>query len=427
MGGFYNELVITFEPAAYPNIQAFAVSIGIGLLIGLERERKSDAKAGLRTFALTALLGCLSALLSEKSGSGWILAAGLLMTATMMIMALARDPQDGGDPGTTSVVALMVCFGLGALVWYGQATLAVMLAITTTVLLYFKGQLQLVTRSLTHKDLISILQFGVLSMVVLPILPNQDYGPYHALNPHQVWWMVVLISGLSLAGYAALRVVGNRHGAPLLGFLGGLVSSTATTLVFARNARDDPNLSATATLVILIANLVVTLRLGIVAVVLAPTLFAPLAGVLGIGLAFGLIVAAFKWRTLTAAGDLPLPEVKNPTEIRTALSFGMLYGAVLLLSAWLQDIAGSQGLYLVALTSGLTDVDAITLSTLRLFNQQTLAANPAVIAIGLASLSNLTFKSGLVIAIGGKPLARRVLPGLAAIGAGFALGIFLLA
>ncbi len=142
MGGFYNELVITFEPAAYPHIQAFAVSIGIGLLIGLERERKSDAKAGLRTFALTALFGCLSALLSEKSGSGWILAAGLLMTATMMIVALASDPQEDGDPGTTSVVALMVCFGLGALVWYGQATLAVMLAITTTVLLYFKGQLQ---------------------------------------------------------------------------------------------------------------------------------------------------------------------------------------------------------------------------------------------------------------------------------------------
>ena len=419
--------MITFEPASYPNIQAFAVSLGIGLLIGLERERKPDAKAGLRTFALTALLGCLAAMLGEKSGNGWILVAGLLMIASMMLVALASDPQDDGDPGTTTVVALMVCYGLGALVWYGQATLAVMLAITTTVLLYFKGQLQLVTRSLTHKDLISILQFAVLSLVVLPILPNQDYGPYQALNPHQVWRMVVLISGLSLAGYAALRIVGNRHGAALLGFFGGLVSSTATTLVFARNARDDANLTATASLVILIANLVVTLRLGIVAVVLAPTLFAPLAGVLGIGLALGCVVVLFKWRTLTAAGDLPLPEVKNPTEIRTALSFGLLYGAILLLSAWLQDIAGSQGLYLVALVSGFTDVDAVTLSTLRLFNQLTLGANPAVVAIGLATLSNLIFKSGLIIAIGGKPLAHRVLPGLAAIGAGFIAGIALLA
>jgi uncharacterized membrane protein (DUF4010 family) len=416
----------TFDPAAYQSVQAFAVSLGIGLLIGLERERKPDAKAGLRTFALTAVLGCLAALLAEQAESGWIIAVGLLMVAGMMIVAQARDPLDDGDPGTTSVVAMMVCYGLGALVWFEQATLAVMLAITVTVLLYFKAQLQGVTRSLTPKDLISILQFGVLSLVVLPILPNQDYGPYNALNPHQIWWMVVLISGLSLAGYAALRIVGNRHGAPLLGFFGGLVSSTATTMVFARNAREDIQLSATATLVILIANLVVTVRLGIVAVVLAPSLFVPLASMLGIGLLLGLVVVMFRWRTLTAAGDLPMPEVKNPTEIRTALSFGLLYGAVLLLAAWLQDIAGSQGLYLVALASGLTDVDAITLSTLRLFNQQTLNAAPAVTAIGLAVLSNLVFKSGLVIAIGGKTLAKSVLPGLAAIGVGFIAGIGLL-
>lgn len=416
----------TFDPVVYTSIQAFAVSLGIGLLIGLERERKPDSKAGLRTFALTALLGCLAAMLAEITVSGWVIPAGLLMVAAMMIVAQARDPLDDGDPGTTSVVALMVCYGLGALAWFGQATLAVMLAITVTVLLYFKAQLQGVTRSLTHKDLISILQFGVLSLVVLPILPNQDYGPYQALNPHQIWWMVVLISGLSLAGYAALRIVGNRHGAPLLGFFGGLVSSTATTMVFARNARDDAKLTATATLVILIANLVVTIRLGIVAVVLAPSLLVPLASVLGIGLLLGLVVAIFRWRTLTAAGDLPLPEVKNPTELRTALSFGLLYGIVLLLAAWLQDIAGSQGLYLVALASGLTDVDAITLSTLRLFNQQTLEAAPAVTAIGLAVLSNLAFKSGLVITIGGRTLARSVLPGLAAIGVGFIAGIGLL-
>jgi uncharacterized membrane protein (DUF4010 family) len=349
------------------------------------------------------------------------------MVATMMIVAQARDPLDDGDPGTTSVIALMVCYGLGAVVWYGEATLAVMLAITTTVLLYFKAQLQGVSRSLTHKDLISILQFGVLSLVVLPILPDQDYGPYQALNPHQVWWMVVLISGLSLAGYAALRIVGNRHGAPLLGFFGGLVSSTATTLVFARNARDDSKLTDTATLVILIANLVVTLRLGIVAGVLAPSLFLPLAGTLGIGLLFGVAYALYKWRRLSAAGDLPLPEVKNPTELHAALSFGLLYGVVLLLAAWLQDIAGSQGLYLVALASGLTDVDAITLSTLRLFNQQTLAASPVIVAIALAALSNLVFKSGLIAFIGGRELARHVLPGMAVIGVGFALGIFLLA
>jgi uncharacterized membrane protein (DUF4010 family) len=162
-------------------------------------------------------------------------------------------------------------------------------------------------------------------------------------------------------------------------------------------------------------------------VVLAPGLLAPLAGVLGIGLLCGLVFALFKWRTLSAAGELPLPEVSNPTEIRTALSFGLLYAAVLLLSAWLQDVAGRQGLYLVAFVSGFTDIDAVALSSLRLFNQDTLAAAATVVAIGLASLSNLIFKSGLVVAIGGQGLALRVLPGLAAIGLGFILGIALIA
>lgn len=410
----------------FSTVQAFAVSLGIGLLIGLERERKPDAKAGLRTFALTALLGCLAAMLAERSASTWLIAAGLVMIAAMMIVAQARDPLEDGDPGTTSVVALMVCYGLGALVWFGETTLAVMLAITTTILLYFKAQLQGVTRSLTHKDLISILQFGVLSWVVLPILPDRDYGPYDALNPHQIWWMVVLIAGVSLAGYAALRFVGNRHGAPLLGFFGGLVSSTATTMVFARRTREDGNLVTTASLVILIANLVVALRLGLIAAVLAPSLWLPLAGLLGLGLLLGLAVALPRWRSLSAAGDLPLPEVKNPTEIRAALSFGLLYGAVLLLAAWLQDIAGRRGLYLVALASGLTDVDAITLSTLRLFNQQALTADSVVTAIGLALLSNLVFKSGLVVVYGGGALARQVLPGFAAIGLGLAAGIVVL-
>lgn len=399
-------------------LDAFITSLAIGLLIGLERERRSDAKAGLRTFALTAQLGTLSALIAQASGSSWILAVGMLLAGTMMLVANTVDPHDDGDPGTTSVVALMLAYGLGAAVWYGYGSLAVMLAIGTTALLYFKPQLQGMTRQLGPKDLISILQFGVLSFVILPILPDQDYGPYQAFNPHQIWRMVVLISGVSLAGYAALRLVGARHGAALIGFFGGLVSSTATTMVFARHARSDTQLTTTSAAVILIANLMVTLRLGVVAAALAPELAAQLALVLGSGLLLGLIVAAIHWRSLGRQPDLPMPEVRNPTEIKAALTFGLLYGVILFLAAWLQDIAGSQGLYLISLASGLTDVDAISLSTLRLFNLQKVDAEPAVTAIALAMLANLVFKSGMVISIGGSALARRALPGMLAIAAG---------
>ena len=404
-------------------VMAFATALAVGLLIGLERERKAEAKAGLRTFALVSVLGALSAMIARETGSGWIIAAGLLVVGAMMIVSHAVDPQDDGDPGTTTMAALMVAYCLGAAIWFGHGTLAVMLGIATTVLLYFKAQLQGISKSLTHRDLISIFQFSVLSFIILPILPNRDFGPYGAFNPHQIWWMVVLISGVSLAGYAALRLVGARYGATVIGFLGGLVSSTATTLVFARNARSDADLARTAAVVILLANLMVMIRLCVVSAIVAPSLLPSVAAVLGVGFAGGLLVAAWGWRGIGASGELPLPEVTNPTELRTAVTFGAIYAIVLLLSAWLQDEAGSKGLYLVSLASGLTDVDAIALSSLRLFGIEKLSAGEAVTAIALATLANLVFKSGLVIAIGGGGLARRTLPGMAAmaIGIGAAL------
>ncbi len=407
-------------------LQAFAISIGIGLLIGLERERQSDLKAGLRTFALVGLLGSLCAFLAQTTDSGWILAAGLIAIAAMMIAALVSDPLDTGDPGTTSVVALMVCYALGAMVWYGYTSTAVMLAIATTLLLYFKAQLHGISKSMTQLDLLSILQFGVLALVILPILPDRNFGPYQALNPQNIWWMVVLISGVSLAGYAALRVTGAQHGAALIGLFGGLASSTATTMIFARHARAHADLTRTAMVVILLANIVVMVRLALLSSAVAPEIVDRLFVVLGCGIALGLGVTLWGWRQLNANSALPMPHVSNPTEMRTALTFGALYALVLVLSAWLQDVAGNRGLYLLAVASGLTDVDAISLSTLRMFSQDKLTEAQAVTAITLATLSNLAFKTGLVFFIGGAALTRRALPGLAAIAVGLIGGLFLM-
>ncbi|MDO8789622.1 MAG: MgtC/SapB family protein [Sulfuritalea sp.] len=412
--------------AGYEVIQAFATSIGIGLLIGLERERQSDLKAGLRTFALVGMLGCLCALLAQTTDSGWILAAGMLAIAAMMIAAHVSDPLDTGDPGTTSVIALMVCYALGAIVWFGYTSTAVMLAIATTVLLYFKAQLHGISRSLTHIDLLSMLQFGVLALVILPILPDKDFGPYQALNPHNIWWMVVLISGVSLAGYAALRLTGAQHGAALIGLFGGIASSTATTMIFARHAKANVDLGRTAMVVILLANIVVMVRLGLVSFAVAPNIAEQLFGVLGCGIALGVGATLWGWRQLAGGDALPMPNVTNPTEIKTALTFGGLYALILVLSAWLQDVAGNRGIYLLALASGLTDVDAITLSSLRMFSMEKLSAAQTITAITLATLANLAFKTGLVVVIGGAALARRTLPGLAAIAVGLVGGLLLM-
>ncbi|MCX7155093.1 MAG: MgtC/SapB family protein [Rhodocyclales bacterium] len=412
--------------AGYEALQAFATSIGIGLLIGLERERQSDRKAGLRTFALVGLLGCLCALLAQTTDSGWILGAGLIAIAAMMIAAHVSDPLDTGDPGTTSVIALLVCYALGAAVWFGYASIAVMLGIAATVLLYFKTELHGISRSLTSVDLLSILKFGVLALVILPILPDRDFGPYRALNPHNIWWMVVLISGVSLAGYAALRLTGAQHGAVLIGLFGGLVSSTATTMIFARHAKANDGLVDTAMVVILLANLVLMVRIEVLAFVVAPGIATPLLAILGGGLLLGIAAAFWGWRHLADRNTLPMPNVTNPTEMKTALTFGGLYALILVLAAWLQDVAGNRGLNLLALASGLTDVDAIALSSLRMFSMEKLTAAQTITQIILAILSNLAFKTGLVVVIGGAALARHTLPGLAAIAAGLVGGVLLM-
>ncbi len=413
-------------PLAIPldagQIEAFLIATGIGLLIGLERERVPSARAGLRTFALVGMFGALTAMLGQQLDSFAPFVAGLLIVALMIITAYLRHP-DPSDPGTTSVAALVVCYCFGAATWFGHAQLAVMLAVATTVLLYFKAQLRGIASRLDSRDWISILQFGVLSLVILPILPNEEFGPYGALNPHQIWWMVVLISGVGLAGYAALQLAGVRYGSVFVGVFGGLASSTATTMVYARQANESPSLTATAALVIVVANLVMVLRVGVIAAVVAPGVVRSLLPVVLPGLVFGLLGAVWHWRQLLERGEAVLPATNNPTELKTALGFGALYALVLLCAAWLSDFAGNRGLYVLALVSGLTDVDAITLSSLRLFSLERLELVPTVIAIGIAMIGNLGFKLGMAVAIGGRALGLKAATGMGAVALGLGSGM----
>jgi uncharacterized membrane protein (DUF4010 family) len=298
-----------------------------------------------------------------------------------------------------------------------------MLAILATVLLYFKAELKGLTERLTRTDLVSILQFAVLSFVVLPILPDRSYPPFDALNPHQVWLMVVLIAGVSLAGYIALRVFGPRAGAPLLGVLGGLVSSTATTTVYARHARSQENMVALSVVVILLANLVVLVRIGVLMAVAAPRVLPALLPVLASALALGFAATLLRWRGIKSGGATPMPQVTNPTEIRTALAFGAAYALVLVLAAALNNAFGAEGLYVVAIVSGLTDVDAITLSSARLFELGQLQSREATVAVTLALLANLGFKLGIVMVVGGSRLARSCGLPLLAIGCGALFGL----
>ncbi len=402
---------------------AFLTSLAIGLLIGVERERNPSAKAGLRTFALTSVFGTLAAMLGEQAGGAWLPGVGLAIVGLAIVAAYHRTPAaPDEDPGTTTVIALVAAYALGALCWYGERSLAVALAVVITALLYFKPELRGLLDRFERRDLLSVLQFATLSFVILPVLSDRSYGPYGALNPYQIWLMVVLVSGLSLAGYIALKIVGARYGLVLVGLLGGLVSSTATTLVYSRHARENALNGVAAGGVILIANLVVLARIALVSAAVSPAILPRLAPVLGGALLAGAAATFVYWRgRLGAGGELPVPKIANPTELRAAFGFGLLFAVVLVLAAWLSDVAGRAGLYAVALASGLTDMDALTLSTLRLFSLGTLEAAHAVIAIAIAYASNTAFKLGLALTIGGPALARHViLPAAAPLAGGLA-------
>lgn len=404
----------------------FLTSLGIGLLIGLERQRNPTAKAGLRTCALVALLGTVSAMLSALAGAPWILAAGLAAVAAMIIVAYAGHDQPEADSGTTTVVAVILCYVFGAMVWLGELHLAVTLAIATTVLLHFKTELHGFTERLAPHDVSMVLQLAVLSFIVLPLLPDAGYGPYRALNPHNIWLMVVLVSGLGLGGYLALRVIGARRGLLLLGLFGGLVSSTATTFVYARQAAAREELGAVSAAVIALANLVVPMRLLILVLVVAPEIALKLLPALGLAVAFGVYPALSKLGTAIPRDDATVPGMSNPASLRVALGFGLLYAAVLLLAAWVSNEAGERGLLVVAAVSGLVDVDAITLSSLQLYNTGAVAELTAGWAVVVAFLTASIFKLSIVAWTGGSVLMRHTWLSVVAPMAGAMLGTALL-
>jgi len=405
---------------------AFGASLGIGFLIGLERERNPAAKAGLRTFALVSLLGTLAALVAARLDSPWLLPTGLAAVAGMLIAAYLRDaPAD--DPGTTTVAAAAVAYLLGALAGMGEAPLAGALAIGVTALLHFKPELEGFSTALSRQDLASMLQFLVVTFIVLPIVPDRGYGPFGVLNPYHLWLMVVLISGVGLASYVALRFAGARLGVVLVGLLGGLVSSTATTVLYARRSADSEAMRRIALVVVLLANLVPLARVVVLGAVLAPGVLATLAPAAGAALACGLAATALSMGALAREKPLPMPQLRNPTEIGTALKFGALYAAVLLGSAWLSDVAGSRGLYAAAFASGLVDIDPPTLSALNLHNAGRAGAHDAVTAIAIAVAANMLFKLGVLAWFGGRRLALQALAPLAAAAAGGAAALFALA
>jgi uncharacterized membrane protein (DUF4010 family) len=394
-------------------LQQLGISLALGLLVGLQRQHSATALAGLRTFPLITLTGTLAAAVDGAAAAGgWVIAAGFLgLAVTIAITNYRRLENEEADPGTTTLVAALLMFTVGAYLVLGSALVAIAVGVGVAVLLQFKPELHGLAARLGDEDLRAIMTFALITCIILPILPNTTYellSPFNVLNPFEIWLMVVLIVGISLGGYLVYRFFGERAGILLGGILGGAISSTATTLSYARRAAHEVNATRLAALVIGIASVVVGIRVLIEIAVVAPAHLVSLGVPVVVMMAAGAVATGFLWFGRPKQAD-QMPVQKNPAELRSAVAFGLLYAAVLMALAAAKNYVGNQALYAIAALSGLTDMDAITLSTARMVQAGEegagLAASDGWRLIVVATMSNLLFKTCLAAMVGHRRLA----------------------
>ncbi|MEX2489840.1 MAG: MgtC/SapB family protein [Pseudomonadales bacterium] len=385
-------------------ILQLGIALAIGFLIGMERgwqEREAEEGqrlAGIRTFGLIGLLGGTWALISQEMG---VLLQGFafLALASFLMLGYYLDVRKDHDIGLTTVMAAMLTFTFGALCVIGHATVAAAAAVVTTTILTLKPTLHQWLQKMERVELHAVLKFLLISVVILPVLPNQGYGPWQTLNPYQIWWMVVLIAGISSVGYFAIKLAGAEKGISLTALFGGIASSTATTINLAhfRNKMDIPFLLSAG--VLLSAATMFPRVLIEVAVVnwsLLPLVAIPLVSMTLVTL----LLAVWAWWRNPVTDEHHELELENPFQIMTALKFGALLALIMLLAKGLQAWLGDQGIYLLSLASGLADVDAITLSLAKMAREG-LAAQVAADGIVIASIVNTAVKGVLFAAIAG--------------------------
>jgi uncharacterized membrane protein (DUF4010 family) len=281
------------------------------------------------------------------------------------------------------------------------------------ILLHLKEPMHLFVRKMGPKDMAGLMQFVVISLIILPLVPNRAFGPFQVLNPFDIWRMVVLIVGLSLTGYIIYKFVGTTASVVLGGILGGLISSTATTVSYARRARQAPTAQMLAVVVTLIASAVSYLRVIVEVSLIAPGKTGTLLPPLVVALVWVSIIASAAF--LMFRGDPEeMPPPANPAELKSALVFGLIYAVVTLAVAAAKHYFDPSALYGVAILSGLTDMDAITLSLSRMVDGQQLEPNQAWRLILAASLSNFVFKGFVAAGLGGRRFGLRLAPFIAA-------------
>lgn len=407
-----------------------AVAVSLGFLIGIQRgwvnrEKAAGSRiAGVRTHALIALLGGLSGLLATLF-SELILGFVFIALAIVITAAYISSLSSEKNHSITSHIGMLITFALGALATLGMPVIAASSAVITTFILDNKKEIHGALSRLQENELDAGLKLLLISVVMLPLLPNEGYGPWQAINPYEIWWMVVLIASISFVGYFAMKVAGAEKGILFTSLFAGLSSSTALTLHFSRLSRENNALSPLLASGILAACGTMFPRVLLVCFLINPDLFNNLWPAISVMAVTTYIPAFLIWRMNRAVILDEVTLKQNPLELSSALFFGAILLSIVLLAKALNEWFGDAGVLILAAISGITDVDAITL-TLSRQSENGLALITAALGITIAASVNSIVKAGMALFIGDRELGIRVtLPLLCAVVLGISTALLI--
>jgi len=434
----------------------FGLSLALGLFLGLERQlshnvsllpdrlkstpddaaldagedRSLDSSerhfAGVRTFSLISLLGAISLYIGQSLGMEWMFivvfgALALLLIASNILWHLS------GTTGTTTYITAMLAFLIGGLCMQGMFLLAVSVTVSIAFILAIKKWINRMIVRIEPEDISATLKFAIITAIVLPLLPDRNFGwgDWQYLNPYKIWLMVVLISAINFVSYVLMKAIGEESGIGLTGIIGGLISSTAITLGFARRSVAEPELSTSLTMGVILSWSVMVVRIVALVVLLRPELIGGLTISLTMLLVPGLLYAFYLWKSDRETAQTTIEKKRaNPFELGEAIRFGLLFGGVSFVAHVARDLFGESGVYAASALSALTDVDPIVLSMVELAGQNGGFGPIAVRAILIAAFTNTVTKGAMVLALAHPTMKRRMAPALGLYAAGALVAFF---
>lgn len=398
-------------------LQHLVFGMFLGAVVGIDREREAKLViskfAGIRTFTLIGLYGVLIALIEKISIPLFIVMISgfiVLIIASYITHSLKHQQN-----GVTSELASFIVLISGYFVGNDNYTVASMIIMSTAVLLYAKDKIHEFAGKVTSAEIKSVIQFVTIAFIILPLLPNQNFGPYDSLNPYVIWTMIVIISGISFLSYLAVRLIGHEKGISLSGFLGGLVSSTAVTLAFSQDSKKHKHVVYPFVFGIIIAGTAMFFRILATVSVVNPSLVSSISIPLLTSGITGLIVSAGLWylqskesknKSVATTQDIDLGK---PLDLYSAIKFGLLFAIVLILVKFMSANFGDRGIYATSILSGFFDTDAISVSLANLAKTESITPFLATAGITLATLTNTFIKGVFVLFLASRPVAIRTI------------------